>query len=42
MGSNPSKSQHLQSMFPEYRIMPELSLNSANCYELIYVSNNHN
>lgn len=37
MGSNPSKSQQLSERFPDYKILPELSLHPSNSYELIYV-----
>ena len=38
MGSNPSKSQQLQSMFPDFRLLPELTCQATNFYELIFVA----
>lgn len=37
MGSDPSKSQQLQSAFPEFTVLPDLCLSSDNKYELIFV-----
>lgn len=38
MGNNPSKSQQLQSVFPHFNILHDLSLSPDNQYELIFVS----
>jgi len=37
MGNNPSKTHQLQSAFPQFRILSDLSLSSDNKYELIFV-----
>lgn len=40
MGNNPTKSQQLQSMFPEFKVMAELTCQPSNLYQLIFVSKN--